>query len=643
MSKRLFPPVGGRQLLDGGLNDKYAPSIIANNESPDCLNVVYDAGAVETRQGVSKLNTTSVGTFACDGIYSYRSSDGAESMCVFFGDLMYTVSGTTFYTVPSAQSIFTHGIRVASEQNENYIFFCNGSQRPYKFNGAFTRHGAYPPTQVATIASNGVGNLTGSGQYTYAYTYVNSAIVESNLSPITTTFTMSATSGQNTVSNLATAPVSFGANNVYLYRTKANQVTPYYRIATFTNGTTSFNDNISDASLTVQGPTDNGVPPNYNTICYGENRLFCNDTANPNFVYYTNAGNPYTFPSTNFFKVGDATSDLVKGLYYYDKAIIIFCEKSIWFMYLTTGSDADWVGPFRSKSPYGSKSPFSFFEFNNKIGFAAMDNQQFVGFASLSGNVLDTNRTFLTVSTTGSDRTTDRIEPDMNNVSQSFVKNISSIVWKKKAWIAVTYGTNQSTNNRVYQMDFSASTISQQEFKWAPFTFAGSGPNPAQFAVYNSHLYFGSADATGFVYQCDSGLYSDDGVAINSYSWTKEYSCESQDPEASDTALVKDFRYVNFLADTSGNYFMNFSYRLDSDKGAGISQQINLNPGGSNWGTMVFGTDSWGGGANQIEPRIYLSNARGRRIQFKFSNQNTAGQKFKVHGFNFLYNLKGYR
>lgn len=641
--KKVFPAQGGRQLLDGGLNDKFAASIINNHESPDSLNVVYDAGAVETRQGVKKLNTTAVGTFACDGIYSYRRNDSAESMCVFYGDLMYTLSGTTFYTVPSAQSVFTHGTRIASEQNENYIFFGNGNVVPYKYNGAFTRHGVYPPTQTAAVASNGVGNLTASAQYNYAYTYVNTNVVEGNVSPITQTFVISVTSGQNTVSNFATAPVSYGVNNIYLYRTKANTVTPYFRVATFANGTASFNDNVADSALTIQAPTDNGVPPNYNTICYAEGRLFCNDAANPNQLRYSEAGNPYTFKALSFFLVGDNTSDLIKGIFYYDKAIMVFCEKSVWFLYLVDGTPANWVGPFRSNSPYGSKSPFGIFLYNNKVGFPAMYNQQFIGFAALSGNVLDTNRTFLTVSTAGSDLKSDRIEPDMYNVQQSFVSNISATVFKKKAWIAVTYGTNQTTNNRVYQMDFSASTLSQQEVKWCPFTFTGSGPNPAQFAVYGGKLYFGSADATGFVYQCDSGVYSDDGAAINSYAWTKEYSCESDDPQGSDTALVKDFRYVNLLCDTSGNYFMNLTYRVDSDKGGGISKQINLAPGGSNWGTMVWGRDTWGGGANQIEPRIYLSNARGRRIQFKFDNQNTAGQKFKVHGFNFLYNLKGYR
>jgi hypothetical protein len=88
---------------------------------------------------------------------------------------------------------------------------------------------------------------------------------------------------------------------------------------------------------------------------------------------------------------------------------------------------------------------------------------------------------------------------------------------------------------------------------------------------------------------------------------------------------------------------MNLIYRVDSDSGVGDTVQIDLNPGGSLWGTMEWGTDEWGGGSTQSEERVYLGTSRGKRIQFKFSNQNTVNQRFKIHYLSFLYNLKGFR
>jgi hypothetical protein len=58
---------------------------------------------------------------------------------------------------------------------------------------------------------------------------------------------------------------------------------------------------------------------------------------------------------------------------------------------------------------------------------------------------------------------------------------------------------------------------------------------------------------------------------------------------------------------------------------------------------MRWGLDTWGGGSSEAEERMYLSPRKGKRIQFKFSNQNIAGQSFKVLGLNFVYNNKGWR
>lgn len=634
--RKIFPS-NERQLLDGGLNSKFAPSIIEANESPDCLNVIFKNGAVETREGYSKFNTTAVGSFVGDGLYTRRANDSSETMCAFWNGLMYTAAGTTFNTVPSAQSVFTAGVRVASAQDENYIFFCNGNVNPYKWNGTtFTRHGVPAPTGTITVGSaNVVGALTASGQYNYKTTYVNSNLVESDVGPISSTFVISSTSGQNTLSVIPIAPQSFGVNQRYLYRTSGTGTT-FYRLATLAdNTTTTYTDNTPDSSLGAAAPTDAAPPPKWNTIIYHQSRLFCNDSANPNYLWYSNLGNPYTFPlASNFIRVGDNTSDLIKSLGVFDNALVVFCETSIWLIYMADTTPSNWK-TIRINSSFGSKSQYCVLNFNNKVLFPAVQNTKFTGFAALKGNTIDTSTSFLTVSTAGSEMKSDRIEPDMFTVQESYLGNISGIVYKNKAWIALTYDTGNTTNNRVYQMDFSISNLKKdQEVSWVPFT----GINASQFTIYTGKLYFQSSTATGRVYQLETGLYSDDGSAINSYFWTKEYSGQPED-----TNITKDFRFGNFLVDAAGNYYMNLTYKVDSTIGNGTVTNINLNPGGSLWGVFTWGTDLWGGGKNQNEVRQYFAGARGIRIQFMFSNQNTVNQRFKVHGMNLFYNQKGYR
>jgi hypothetical protein len=107
--KRLYP--GQESLVfDGGIDTKFDKALLPENESPDCLNVEFSNGSVQTRQGAVKVNTTAAGNVAFDGLYTRRGNDGvSETMCAFIGGHMLTLGTTTFVTVPSAQSVLRSG------------------------------------------------------------------------------------------------------------------------------------------------------------------------------------------------------------------------------------------------------------------------------------------------------------------------------------------------------------------------------------------------------------------------------------------------------------------------------------------------------------------------------------------------------
>lgn len=642
--RRIYPAKEAL-LFDGGLDNKYSRALIPNNESPDCANVVFDDGSVGTRDGVIKLNTAPCGTsVAFNGLYTRRDNSGSETMVAFAGTDMYYLNATTFITVPSAQGVWSAGNRVAADTAENYMFFgASGTVVPYKYDGTyFTRHGVYPPTTTAAVASNGAGVLTASGQYRYKVTYVNTNLVESDVGPLTATFTVSSSSGQLRVSSIPLAATSFGINARKLYRNANSDQTVFKLVTTISdNTTTTYDDNIADSALGAVAPTDNGVPPNYDAIIYHRNILFVNDLANPNLVWYSNIADPYTFPSTNFFKVGDKTSDLVRGFGVYEDHLVIFCDKSVWINYMPDpATDSGWR-QLKTNSPYGCKSPHAIIPMtiapNNVLLYPAIQqSSSFVGFAALIGTTVDPTSTNLQVSGAGSDLQSDRIEPDMFLVQSTYVENISGISFKNKAYVSLCYGSGIIRNNRIYCIDYSPSNLSkEQKISYVPFT----GLAIEQMAVFSGALYGCSSGTDGFVYKITpTNVYNDDGSAIDSYYWTKEYSGYD-----SDFNYQKDFRYMNLLVDNAGNYNMNVAYRTDSDSDDGTVVTVNMLTGGSVWDAMVWDTDLWGGGRDQSEYRIFLGSARGKRIQFKFSNQNTVDQRFKVHRANFAYNVKGFR
>jgi len=627
-------PGKNRMTLDGGLNSKFPRANILDNESPDCLNVVFSNGAVETRGGSTTLNTTAIGTFAVDGLYTRHDSDGSETMVVFAGGSGWYLGGTsTFTTIASAQSVFTAGVRMAAAEYRDFLFVCNGNVNPYKYDGTnFTRAGVAAPASALTAVSSNSGVL--SGTYSYKVTYVNSALVESDVNAASAGLTVAAATVS--LSDIPVAAASAGVNARNLYRTVSSGTT-YLRLATISNNTaTVYVDNIADASLGTPAPTDNGVPPKFNTTVYHADRLFCNDTAHPSWLWYSEIADPEIFPSTNFIYIGDATGDIIRALSVYNNSVLVFCDNSIWLLYMPDSDPNNW-SVIRIKGQYGCRSPHAIAFYNNKVLFPAVQNDKFVGFAAVSGDSVAPSATLLTAGTAGSDMVSARIDPEMANVIEAYLSNISAIVYKQKIWITVTYGSGSTTNNRIFVLDFSTSNLSKaQEETWVPFT----GMTASQFAIYDGKLYYGSATATGQVHRADvDGTYSDSGTAINSYYWTKEFA-----GFGNHSGFQKDFRQVRMLIENAGDWYMNLSYRLDSDSDtAGNSIQIDLNPGSSLWGTLVWGRDLWGGGTDQKDEKVSLGSARGERIQFKFSNQNVAGQYFKVHNLEYKYNVRGER
>lgn len=625
-------PKNERQGLDGGLNNRFEKHLIADNESPDCANVIFDNGAVETRLGTRKANSAAVGSYVGDGLYTrHDSSNKAQTMIAWFNGTAYAYGTNTFVAIASSVSIFTAGTRVAASEYENYIYFNNGNNISYKYNGAFTRHGVYPPTaNTLSVVCGGTGVLT--GDVNYKVTYVNSNLVESNVTTATATYV--ASSNQISLTSIPVAPTSFGALYRRLYRRASGGT--YLRVTEIQdNTTTAYTDNVAEGSLGAAAPTDQGVPPKYSAIITHNNRLWCNDTENPSLVWYSELGNPYVFKTTSFEEVGDNSGDIVQGFVIHDNGVVVLCDKNNYLIYQPSTDPSGWE-VVKLRSPYGTRSPFSGFSYNNKQMYAAVENDNFVGFAAISGDSADPDATLLTVSAAGSDLKSNRIEPDMLQVPSNMVARISSIVHKNKGYIAVAYGTGATNNNRVYVFDFSINNLSKkQEASWVPWT----GLNCEQFTVLNGVLYYITSTATGFVYEMNRpSTYSDDGSAINSYFWTKEFSGQPGHEQ-----FMKDMRYVNLLYEKPGAYSMYLNYKVDSDDGDGNRIAIDLNPGSSLWGTMIWGVDSWGGGRDYDEDRQYLGQLIGKRIQFRFSNQNVAGQKFKVLGLQFGYLLKGRR
>lgn len=641
-----FRTVIAMDAFDGGLNSKYEPQIIADNEAQGCLNVVFDdLGGVETRQGHTLLNTFAVNTNACDGLFTARWNSGNESMVAFFGPDMFVLSGTTFQTVPSGQGVFTTGVTKYAQMYQNLLFVGHaGTAYKYDSNAALYRHRIETPSAATNGGTRAAGgNL--AGDYHYKLSYVNTQVVEGQVGTGSSTLVASAGGESMLLSGVPVPSVSFGVNTKYLYRTYANSGVSgtYYFLASMAASATTYNDTIASSSLGAAAPTDNGQPPSYSYIKHHQERLFLTETStNPQYLWYSEIGNPFIVKSTSFIKIADGDGEKITGFGIQGNSLVVFKEDSVWLIEMPDTDPATWRRK-KTDSKYGCASQNSVVEFGNLLMFLGQQKFKLTGFYALQGagsvdgatvTNISQDATVLTSTNVISDAKSDKIEPDVFLFQNSYKANAVAIQFNNKVWVAVTHGASQTTNNRIYQFDFVRRDKSRSGGSWVPFT----GMSAKAFTVYNNILYFGSSASDGKVHRADNGTFSDNGSAINSYYWSKEF-----DGGRFERHFDKDFRQANFTVETLGNWLMRVFWYIDADEGSGNSADINLNPGGSLWGTMRWGSDVWGGGQTRKDVKVELGQAEGKRISVKFTNMNTVSQGFKVIRGNVYYNRRGLR
>ena len=645
----VYPVGGGRIYFDGGLNNKFDKNLIPDNESPDCQNVIFDDGAVATRFGIATMPSwaaTTVGSNACDGLFTRVTSSGTQALVSVWGGQVRVNEAASLVT--GQPSSFVTGTRCTAAEYEGYLFIGQSGATPYKLWGdqaTITRHGIPVATDsmARATASTGTG-LTGT--YRYKVSWVNSALVEGDVSTGTTALTVTA---QNiALTGIPTAPASYGVIARKIYRT-TNAGSTYLLLTTINdNSTTSYDDAVADASLGAAAPTDQGTPPNYSVCLYHAGRLFVIDP-DDKLVKYSELGNPYVFKATSFIRAGDTSNDTPIALDIYDNSLVILCRNNPWLVYMASTDDDDWR-VIRIRSPYGTLSKFGSFRFNNKVMYPAVQNGRFVGFAAIEGQTVSPSASLLTSTALGSDLQSTRIEPYMLLMNEDLLEGITSHVFERKAYISVPQNyydddgnlVEATANNRIWLFDFSFGRLDrQQEASWSLWT-------NCQFSAFTTYrhsardktqVFGGSATINGNIRELNvEDVFKDDGAtAIDSYYFTKNFSGNRRDEN-----VHKDFRYALILHEISDiDQEMGFTYIKDGQS-AGTTNILELT-GGAVWGTSSWGAFQWSPGSGSYETRTYIAPAFGKRIQFKFDNRNTADYHFKVYGLNFVYNNKGLR
>lgn len=460
-----------------GINFSVHPSQIADNESPDMLNMHIDDGTPEKRTGYEKVFPTSLGVGQINGLFNFRKSDGTTVFLIAFGTNLYSQAGASqpisiYSGLANAKvKFFVMGTKCYIQDGTNFLVYDG------------TTVSEVPP-YIPTLSISKVP--AGGGTLSEDFNLLGSGFKDSFSADGT------ATAYQLSLTNLDATAVTAEVNAVAKVEGTDFTVDRTLGKVTFTAvPTTGTNNVIITAYKTTAGFKDRIKQCQFNVIFGGSNDTYVFVSGNPAFknqIWKSGVGDPSYFPENGFYKPG-SDNEAVQGFAKQYDYLLIYKEYSTWNMQfqLTDGVS------------------FPLKPINDQVGTIARDSIQIIENNPLA---LDIKGLYsVTASNIRDERNVQHLSTnvDAKLLKESNLKNAISIDFDRKYWLAV--------NGKVYVYDYSIS-------EW----YIYDNIQASCFTIIDSYLYFGSS-VNGLVYKfkkvTDLLPYNDDGTLINAYWYSK--------------------------------------------------------------------------------------------------------------------------
>lgn len=465
-----------------GLNLSSNSTLIDDRQSPDMLNFqVGTQGTLKKRTGYEKLYQTSLGSGQINGMALFRKSDGTTDFMIAHGTKLYKQSGTNQPEEVSA-SLSGNPVNFFTLDKRLYIQDGNG----LKYWSGFL---LYPVDLDPYVPTLTISRLPSGGGEPYEdFNLVSEAFKDSFSADGT------ATVYQLSLTGLDTSGVTATVNGVSKTEGTDFTVDRTNGKVTFTTAPTAGTNNvIITAEKTITGFKDRIFKCTLNAVYGGANdtRVFVSGNPDfPNYVWRSGLYEPKYFPENGFYKVG-TTNEKVTGFSKQYDYLVIEKERTKWNMNFELNSKGEPTFPIKP--------------LNDQVGTYADKSIQIINNNPVS---LDKTGVHVLVSSNVRDeRNTQHISANIDRklLKEPNLNKAISVDFDKKYWLAV--------NGNVYIYDYLIN-------EWYLF----NNINASCFLEKDGYLHFGS-NTDGLVYrfkkETDPNPYSDNGVAINAYWYSK--------------------------------------------------------------------------------------------------------------------------
>lgn len=333
------------QTWNGGVVTTVKPDLLTPVTSPKGWNsaltwIAADQAVVSKRQGLSTMNATPItGSPAVIGQYLYKRRSGetltSHHILVTDNGRMESLSGGTLTNLSTSLDS-TSPNPPDFETANNLLFVVNGTDK-VKYNGTAVQDFGIAAPSAPTVASGGVGGMTGT--YEVALTYYNSATgQESSRSPVSS-ITLASEDLRVTIPNAADTQVDFVRIHIrkttlsaFLFRVVAGTgINSTYQAWADNYGNVDLDlsdDDLNDLIILSPDEDENDPPPTgVKFLCWHLSRMFAADSST---VYYSKVGLPESFDPEFTELVNPDDGQVITGLHSAGGILLVFKSRGIY-------------------------------------------------------------------------------------------------------------------------------------------------------------------------------------------------------------------------------------------------------------------------------------------------------------------------
>lgn len=526
-----------------GLNTQTTASQIADNESPDLLNITFDAeGRPDKRFGYQRVYATSLGAGKINGMFNFVKKDGTTRFLIHWGTNLYTQTGSAqpvqIYTgLANNRSVFF--------AFNDYVWILDGTNY-VRYDGttvATVQSIAYIPTVLVSTPPAGGGtaledfNLIGNG-FKQMFSGNGTATVY-----------------QLGLTNLSAAPPLITAivNGTTITEGSGLTVDRVAGTVTFTTAPANGTNNVIITAYKSVPANESKILNCTDYVIFGgtqDTRVFIYGNQNfPNFAYRSGLYDPSYFPENGFIKIGSDAAAIKKMVIQYDTCIILKgpLRNSI-SSAQNVNDNLIWAMTFELNDGVPS---FPVIPVNNQIGCIGIDSVQLINNAPTWLSDVGVHQ--LQGTNVRDERNTAHISGKVDRASDF---NLTGLMQNTTLASSVSADFDQKyilalndAKNTAFIFDYLLNIW----YKWDNI--------PAScFVIIGNYLYFGS-NTTGLVYKFmqadDTNNYRDDTAAINCYWKSKPLNF------GSNSMLKTAPRLWYHLRPSPGNSSADLSYVTD--------------------------------------------------------------------------------